>query len=78
MRAEAWLRGPRGIMRAPFPPPISSKLVLTAADRQVTKRSPFVVLKVDDLMDKNGVMQGEPSYTNPAVLTSDRLLMLEA
>jgi len=63
-------------MRAPFPPPISSKLVLTAADRQVTKRSPFVVLKVDDLMDKNGVMQGEPSYTNPAVLTSDRLLLV--
>jgi len=76
MRAEAWLRGPRGIMRAPFPPPISSQQVLTAAYRQVTKRSPFVVLKVDDLMDKNGVMQGEPSYTNAAVLPTDRLLLV--
>jgi hypothetical protein len=63
-------------MRAPFPPPISSQQVLTAAYRQVTKRSPFVVLKVDDLMDKNGVMQGEPSYTNAAVLPTDRLLLV--
>ena len=76
MRAEAWVRGPRGIMRAPFPPSISSQQVLTAAYRQVTKRSPFVVLKVDDLMDKNGVMQGEPSYTNAAVLANDRLLLV--
>jgi len=39
----------------------------------MTKRPPFVVLKVQDLYDANGVMQGLPSYSNAIVAESDVL-----
>lgn len=43
----------------------------------MTKRSPFVVLQVDDMMDKDGVVQGEPGYDNVVVLPNDHLLRVD-
>jgi len=43
------------------------------AANQMTKRPPFVVLKVLDLYDANGVMQGLSSYANEIVAERDVL-----
>jgi len=44
---------------------------------EVTKRPPFVVLAIDDLMDENGVLQGQPAYANESVRTGDKLLRVD-
>jgi len=44
---------------------------------EVTREAPFVVLQVDDLCDQHGVMQGEPGYSNEAVLVDDCLLSVD-
>ena len=44
---------------------------------EVTKRPPFVVLAVDDLMDAGGVLQGQPGYANEDVRPGDKLLRVD-
>jgi len=44
---------------------------------EVTKRPPFVVLAIDDLMDESGVLQGHPGYTNEDVRPGDKLLRVD-
>ena len=42
-----------------------------------TKRPPFVVLAVDDLLDQDYVVQGQPGYANELVNPGDTLLRVE-
>ena len=44
---------------------------------EVTKRTPHVVTLVDNLMDKNGVLQGESGYENSVVFPGDRLMQID-
>jgi len=44
---------------------------------EVTKRPPFVVLAVDDLLDQEYVLQGQPGYANEPVRAGDMLLRVE-
>jgi hypothetical protein len=44
---------------------------------QVTKRPPFVVLEVDDLMDQHYVLQGQAGYSNEFVARGDKLLRVD-
>ena len=44
---------------------------------QVTKRPPFVVLEVDDLMDQYYVLQGQAGYSNEFVARGDKLLRVD-
>jgi hypothetical protein len=48
------------------------------AHGQVTKLAPFVVLRVSDLMDAAGVLQGQPGYANQTVLPRDMLLRVDS
>jgi parallel beta-helix repeat protein len=43
----------------------------------VTRDAPHEVLEVADLLDPNGVMQGEPGYSNPVILAGDRLVAID-
>lgn len=44
---------------------------------EVTKDPPHRVLAVDDLLDANAVLQGEPGYSNAYVLPGDRIIALD-
>jgi hypothetical protein len=44
---------------------------------EVTKRTPHVVTHVDNLMDKNGVLQGQSGYENSIVFPGDRLMQID-
>jgi hypothetical protein len=44
---------------------------------EVTKRPPFIVLAVDDLMDEDYVLQGQPGYANEIVKPGDKLLSVD-
>jgi C-terminal processing protease CtpA/Prc len=43
----------------------------------ITRRPPFVVLGVGDLMDCNRVLQGRQGYSNEPVAPGDRLLQVD-
>ena len=43
----------------------------------MTKRPPFIVLQVDDLVDQNGVLQGQMGYSNPLVMPNDTLIRVD-
>ena len=43
----------------------------------VTRDPPHRVLEVADLLDANGVMQGEPGYSNPMLQAGDRLVAID-
>lgn len=44
---------------------------------EVTKRPPFIVLAVDDLMDEDYLLQGQPGYANEVVKPGDKLLRVD-
>ena len=44
---------------------------------EVTKRSPFIVLEVEDLMDENYFVQGSLGYSNELVKPGDKLLRVD-
>jgi hypothetical protein len=44
---------------------------------EVTKRPPFIVLAVDDLIDEDYIQQGQPGYANELVMPGDKLLQVD-
>lgn len=44
---------------------------------EVTTRYPFTVVPVDDLMDEQYVLQGQPGYANEIVMPVDKLCSVD-
>jgi len=44
---------------------------------EVTKEPPNSVILVDDVLDVNGMRQGEPGYSNPEITPGDRILTID-
>ena len=44
---------------------------------EVTKQSPFIVLEVDDLLDKNYIQQGHAEYSNEVLQPGDKLVRVD-